>query len=91
MSSLQISMTVTASSDFVPAAGGGFDTRTLATPGTPEAALERQFLHAYSLALRLYPDNTMHTFVAPLADDLVVWLQQYRPLLWKTGLAVLSA
>ena len=63
----------------------------LATPGTPEAALERQFLHAYSLALRLYPDNTMHTFVAPLADDLVVWLQQYRPLLWKTGLAVLSA
>ena len=62
-----------------------------ATPGTPEAALKRQFLHAYSLALRLYPDNTIHTFIAPLADDLVAWLQQYRPLLWKTGLATLSS
>ncbi|MDQ2885382.1 MAG: pseudouridine synthase [Chloroflexota bacterium] len=62
-----------------------------ATPGTPEAALRRQFLHAYSLTLRLYPDNDMHTFIAPLADDLVAWLQQCRPLLWKTGLAAISA
>jgi 23S rRNA pseudouridine1911/1915/1917 synthase len=62
-----------------------------AVSGTPEAALRRQFLHAYSLTLRLYPDNTMHTFIAPLADDLVAWLQQYRPLLWKMGLAALSA
>lgn len=61
-----------------------------ATSGTPEAALRRQFLHAYSLTLRLYPDNTMHTFIAPLADDLVAWLQQYRPLPWKMGLAALS-
>jgi 23S rRNA pseudouridine1911/1915/1917 synthase len=62
-----------------------------AAPGTMEAALRRQFLHAYSLALRLYPDHNMHTFVAPLAADLLAWLQQYRPLLWKTGLAALSA
>ncbi len=62
-----------------------------ATPGTPEVALGRQFLHAYSLALRLYPDNDLHTFIAPLADDLLAWLRQYRPLLWKTGLAALSA
>ncbi|HEV2663181.1 MAG TPA: RluA family pseudouridine synthase [Ktedonobacteraceae bacterium] len=60
-----------------------------ATPGTPEAVLKRQFLHAYSLTLRLYPDSSMHTFIAPLADDLVAWLQQYRPLLWKTALAAL--
>ncbi len=62
-----------------------------AAPGTLEAELGRQFLHAYSLALRLYPDNDLHTFVAPLAHDLTAWLQQYRPLLWKTGLAALSA
>jgi 23S rRNA pseudouridine1911/1915/1917 synthase len=64
---------------------------TPAAPGTMEAALRRQFLHAYSLALRLYSDHDMHTFVAPLAADLLAWLQQYRPLLWKTGLAALSA
>ena len=62
-----------------------------AASGTPEAALARQFLHAYSLALRLYPDNGMHTFIAPLADDLTAWLQRYCPLFWKTGLAALSA
>ncbi len=62
-----------------------------AAPGTPQAALGRQFLHAYSLSLRLYPGNDPRTFIAPLADDLVAWLQQYRPLLWKTGLAALSA
>lgn len=61
-----------------------------AAPDTPEAAPGRQFLHAHSLALRLYPENDLHTFVAPLADDLATWLQQYRPLLWETGLAALS-
>ena len=48
-----------------------------ATPGTPGAALGRQFLHAHSLELRRYPDNALCTFVAPLADDLVVWLERY--------------
>ncbi len=43
----------------------------------PEAALKRQFLHAYSLQLHRYPDNERCNFVAPLADDLVSWLQQY--------------
>ncbi|GAC1425490.1 MAG: hypothetical protein PVS3B3_08340 [Ktedonobacteraceae bacterium] len=46
---------------------------------TPEAALTRQFLHAYSLQLRRYPDNALCTFIAPLADDLVNWLQHYFP------------
>jgi 23S rRNA pseudouridine1911/1915/1917 synthase len=62
-----------------------------AAPGTSEAALGRQFLHAHSLALRLYPENDLHTFVAPLAADLASWLQHYRPLLWEKGLAALSA
>ncbi len=47
--------------------------------GTPEAMLTRQFLHAYSLRLRRYPDDQLCTFVAPLASDLVSWLQQYFP------------
>ena len=47
--------------------------------GTPEAALTRQFLHAYNLQLRRYPDNMLCTFFAPLADDLVAWLQHYFP------------
>ena len=47
--------------------------------GTPEAALTRQFLHAYSLTLRSYPDNKRCTFSAPLANDLVAWLQRYFP------------
>lgn len=46
---------------------------------TPEAMLTRQFLHAYSLQLRRYPDDELCTFVAPLAADLVSWLQQYFP------------
>jgi 23S rRNA pseudouridine1911/1915/1917 synthase len=49
--------------------------------GTPDAALRRQFLHAYSLELRRYPDNVLCTFVAPLADDLVFWLERYAPAL----------
>jgi 23S rRNA pseudouridine1911/1915/1917 synthase len=41
--------------------------------------LQRQFLHAYSLTLRRYPDNTLCTFIAPLADDLVAWLKRAMP------------
>jgi 23S rRNA pseudouridine1911/1915/1917 synthase len=52
-----------------------------AVAGKPEAALSRQFLHAYSLALRDYPHNVPVTFVAPLADDLTVWLERYYPAL----------
>ncbi len=55
--------------------------------GTPEAAITRQFLHAYSLQLHSYPDNTLCTFFAPLADDLVTWLQHYFP----SGLGALNA
>jgi 23S rRNA-/tRNA-specific pseudouridylate synthase len=55
--------------------------------GTPEAALRRQFLHAYSLELRRYPDNALCTFVAPLASDLTVWLEHYFPV----GLEVIHA
>lgn len=51
----------------------------LADPGTPASMLARQFLHAYSLALRRYPDDALCTFVAPLAGDLVAWLQSYFP------------
>lgn len=47
--------------------------------GTPEAAMRRQFLHAYSLELRRYPDNASCRFAAPLADDLDLWLERYFP------------
>ncbi len=50
-----------------------------AEPGTPQAAMERQFLHAYSLELRRYPDNALCVFVAPPANDLVTWLERYFP------------
>lgn len=56
----------------------------VAEQGTPGAALARQFLHAYSLELRCYPDNDLCTFVAPLAHDLAAWLERYLP-----GLALL--
>ena len=52
-----------------------------AVVGTAEAALPRQFLHASSLTMYRYPDNERWTFVAPLASDLMAWLQQYCPLL----------
>lgn len=55
--------------------------------GTSSAALRRQFLHAYSLTLRSYPDNLLQTFSAPLADDLVMWMQQYFP----SGLGAVNA
>ena len=47
--------------------------------GTSAAALKRQFLHAYSLELRCYPDNALCRFVAPLAHDLTAWLERYFP------------
>lgn len=47
--------------------------------GKKESALNRQFLHAYSLELRSYPHNTLYTFVAPLADDLLQWMERYFP------------
>jgi 23S rRNA pseudouridine1911/1915/1917 synthase len=48
-------------------------------PGRPEAALTRQFLHAFSLTLKDYPADHPHTFVAPLPPELVIWLTQYFP------------
>lgn len=51
----------------------------VAEPGTPQAALNRQFLHAYSLELRRYPDNAICKFVAPLAEDLEMWMERYIP------------
>jgi 23S rRNA-/tRNA-specific pseudouridylate synthase len=47
--------------------------------GSRAEALKRQFLHAYSLEFRCYPDNQSCTFVAPLAQDLKVWLEGYFP------------
>jgi len=52
--------------------------QTYALPTAAEmsaTALARQFLHAYSLTLRCYPDNELCTFVAPLASDLQAWLE----------------
>lgn len=49
--------------------------------------LKRQFLHAYSLTLRRYPDNEQCTFVAPLSDDLVRWMHTYFP----SGLGAIDA
>ena len=58
-----------------------------AAHGTSEAALQRQFLHAYSLTLRRYPDNALCIFVAPLAADLVSWMERNFP----SGLGVFYA
>ena len=55
--------------------------------GTPTAAMKRQFLHAYSLELRRYPDNALCTFIAPPADDLIAWLERHFPV----GLEVIHA
>jgi len=55
-----------------------------AEAGTAEAALSRQFLHASSLTLYRYPNDERCRFVAPLSHDLVLWLQQYCPLLLDT-------
>ena len=50
-----------------------------AEPGSPAAALARQFLHAHSLTLRGSPVNPLRTFIAPLPADLTAWLRQYFP------------
>ena len=55
--------------------------------GTSATAMKRQFLHAYSLELRRYPDDALCTFVAPLAHDLTAWLERYFPI----GLEVIRA
>jgi len=55
--------------------------------GASAAAMKRQFLHAYSLELRRYPDDALCTFVAPLAHDLTAWLERYFPV----GLEVFHA
>ncbi|WP_376795783.1 RluA family pseudouridine synthase [Thermogemmatispora sp.] len=47
--------------------------------GTPQAALSRQFLHASRLTVRRYPDGTPLTLVAPLAEELRLWLERYFP------------
>lgn len=39
----------------------------------------RHFLHAYSLTLRHYPHNDLHTFIAPLTTDLAQWVEQSHP------------
>ncbi len=59
----------------------------LAEDGNPQATLKRQFLHAHSLTLRRYPEREQCTFIAPLADDLVRWLQTYFP----AGLGAIDA
>jgi 23S rRNA pseudouridine1911/1915/1917 synthase len=46
---------------------------------TAVGAMKRQFLHAYSLEFRRYPDNQVCRFVAPVADDLVTWLKGFFP------------
>ncbi len=61
-----------------------------AAPGSPEATLERHFLHALSLKLRDYPDNRLRTFVAPLPPELVNWLQSYFPEGWQCISGVVS-
>ncbi len=53
----------------------GDQTYGLPTPETSALYLNRQFLHAYSLTLRRYPDNELCTFVAPLASNLRAWLE----------------
>ncbi len=59
-----------------------------APSGSPEAALARQFLHAYSLELARYPDNALSVFIAPLPVDLADWLRRYCAILWQTYLRI---
>jgi 23S rRNA pseudouridine1911/1915/1917 synthase len=47
-----------------------------------QSSLSRQFLHAYSLTFKTYPENNRQTFMAPLADDLADWLTHSAPSLW---------
>jgi 23S rRNA pseudouridine1911/1915/1917 synthase len=50
---------------------------------SPEAALARHFLHAFSLRLRDYPADRLRTFVAQVPADLRAWLQRYFPDAWQ--------
>ncbi|MBE3560684.1 MAG: RNA pseudouridine synthase, partial [Ktedonobacteraceae bacterium] len=50
-----------------------------AVAGTPSAEPARQFLHAYRIELRRYPDNVPCVFTAPLAADLSAWLDRSVP------------
>ncbi len=47
--------------------------------GVPEQAegLKRQFLHAASLRLTMYPGQQFSTFKAPLSPDLLEWLERH--------------
>lgn len=47
---------------------------TEARDGGKHSSLHRQFLHAYALEVRRYPDNLLCTFAASLARELVDWL-----------------
>jgi 23S rRNA-/tRNA-specific pseudouridylate synthase len=53
-----------------------------AATGSPEAALTRHFLHAFSLRLHDYPADQQRTFIAQLPADLLAWLQSYFPDTW---------
>jgi 23S rRNA-/tRNA-specific pseudouridylate synthase len=48
-----------------------------------QSSLARQFLHAYSLTCKIYPENNCQTFIAPLADDLTDWLAYWTPSFWE--------
>ncbi|WP_052889158.1 RluA family pseudouridine synthase [Thermogemmatispora carboxidivorans] len=48
-------------------------------PGTPQATLRRQFLHASSLTVRRYPDEAPMTLGAPLDEELRLWLKAHFP------------
>lgn len=66
----------------------GDQTYALSTEdGSSQDTLKRQYLHAYSLTLRRYPDNEQCTFVAPLASDLIKWMDTYFP----SGLGAIDA
>lgn len=71
------------------ALGFGIVGDPLYTPPVAEeslaSGLTRQFLHAYSLTLRRYPDNVVHTYTAPLAPDLHDWLRVRSPRLVSSG------
>ncbi len=54
---------------------------SLPMTATPEPVLTRQFLHASSLTLHRPPEDDRCTFVAPLAQDLITWLEAACPTL----------
>ncbi|WP_161977000.1 RluA family pseudouridine synthase [Dictyobacter kobayashii] len=56
--------------------------------GATNPPLARQFLHAYSLTLRRYPQNDACHFKAALPEDLCYWLKHSCPSLWKSWLTL---